>query len=126
MELTQGLTDLICEIEFLIGDQCYNPSSYNGYTGDEGCSFRQPVYAYTNESPDDLVKLRGRLNKDFLGTYLGIVTPELVRAMRYKFGANHLYIGEAIYNVLKMLEKRYEISFNDLEADHLKRRAKNE
>ena len=121
MKIDEDIAKLICELEFIIGDQCYNPSSYNGYTGDEGCSFRYPVYAYTNESPDDLVKLRGRLNKDFLGTYLGIVTPELVRAMRYKFGANHLYIGEAIYNVLIMLEKRYGISFNDLEANHLKK-----
>ena len=121
MKLTQKLTDLICEIEYLIGDQCYNPNSYDGYTGDEGCSFRYPVYTYTDKSTDELVKIRGHANKDFLGTYLGIVTPELVRSMRYKFGSNHLYIGEAIYSVLGMLEKRYGICFEQLEAEHLRK-----
>lgn len=121
MKLTQKLTDLICEIEYLIGDQCYNPNSYDGYTGDEGCSFRYPVYTYTDKSTDELVKIRGHVNKDFLGTYLGVVTPELVRSMRYKFGSNHLYIGEAIYSVLGMLEKRYGICFEELEAEYLKK-----
>lgn len=120
MELTQELTDLICELEYLIGDQCYNPNSYDGYTGDEGRSFRYPVYTYTDKSTDELVKIRGHVNGSARSIY-GSVTPNLVRSMRYKFGSNHLYIGEAIYSVLVMLEKRYRICFEELEAEHLRK-----
>ena len=114
MQLTKELTDLICEIEYIIGDQCYNPNSYDGYTGDEGCSFRYPVYVYTDKSGDERVKIRGKVNSRY--SYAGNVTPELVRGMRYKFGSNHLYIGEAIYKVLDMLQDRYRIDFSALEA----------
>jgi hypothetical protein len=120
MELTQELTDLICELEYLIGDQCYNPNSYDGYTGDEGRSFRYPVYTYTDKSTDELVKIRGHVNGSARSIY-GSVTPDLVRSMRYKFGSNHLYIGEAIYSVLVTLEKRYGICFEELEAEHLRK-----
>ena len=77
MELTQELTDLICELEYLIGDQCYNPNSYDGYTGDEGRSFRYPVYTYTDKSTDELVKIRGHVNGSARSIY-GSVTPDLV------------------------------------------------
>ena len=117
MKLTQELTDLICELEYMIGDQCYNPNSYDGYTGDEGCSYRYPVYTYTDKSTDELVKIRGHVNSrswDFYGT----VTPDLVRGMRYKFGSNHLYIGEALYRVLEMLQTRYGLNFTALEEKY--------
>ena len=118
MQLSQEITDLICEIEYIIGDQCYNPNSYNGYTGEEGCSYRYPVYAFTDKSSNNLVKTRGKLNSKW--SYIGSVTPELVRGMRYQFGTNHLYIGEAIYQTLDMLEKRYGLDFSLLEDEHRK------
>ena len=118
MQLTQELTDLICEIEYIIGDQCYNPNSYDGYTGDEGCSYRYPVYVYTDKSSDEMVKIRGKVNNGY--SFYGKVTPELVRGMRYRFGSNHLYIGEAIYHVLDMIQDRYGIDFSELEAAHRK------
>lgn len=118
MQLTQELTDLICEIEYIIGDQCYNPNSYDGYTGDEGCSFRYPVYVYTDKSGNEMVKFRGKVNSGF--SYDGKVTPDLVRGMRYKFGSNHLYIGEAIYKILDMMQDRYGIDFSAMEAEHRK------
>ena len=114
MHLTQELMDLICEIEYIVGNQCYNPNSYDGYTGDEGCSFRYPVYVYTDKFGDELVKVRGKVNSSY--SYAGKDTPDLVRGMRYKFGSNHLYIGEAIYKVLDMIQDRYGIDFSVLEA----------
>ncbi len=66
-----------------------------------------------------IIKVTLMLEAVILNYY--IIGGMAVVIMRYKFGANHLYIGEAIYNVLKMLEKRYGISFNDLEANHLKK-----
>ena len=117
MELNQQLTNLICEIEYIIGKQCYNPNSYDGYTGNEGCSFRYPVSVYTDESKDKLVKIRNQVNSDKWNFY-GTVTPELVRAMRYKFGSNNLYIGEAIYRVLEMMQTRYGLNFNEMEEKY--------
>lgn len=35
--------------------------------------------------------------------------------MKYKFGSNHLFIGEGLINVLTMMEERYGINFNELE-----------
>lgn len=40
MKLDKNTAKLICELEYLIGDECYNPNSYDGWTGDEGCSYR--------------------------------------------------------------------------------------
>ena len=40
MEKTQNIADLIAKLEYLIADSCYNPNSYDGYTGEEGCAFR--------------------------------------------------------------------------------------
>ena len=34
--------------------------------------------------------------------------------MKYKFGSNHLYIGEAIVNALEYLERQYGLDFNEL------------
>lgn len=34
---------LICKLEYELGSQTYNPHSYNGWTGEEGCGFKYPV-----------------------------------------------------------------------------------
>ena len=44
MKLTKATTDLVCELEHIIGSQCYNPNSLNGYTWEEGLEFRYPVW----------------------------------------------------------------------------------
>lgn len=43
MKKTQNIANLIAELEYIIGDSCYNPNSYDGYIGEEGCEFRYPV-----------------------------------------------------------------------------------
>ena len=40
MKLTKKTIQLICELESIIGDECYNPNSFDGWTLEEGCSFR--------------------------------------------------------------------------------------
>ena len=103
MKLTKATTELICELEQIIGNQTYNPNSLNGYTLEEGLEFRYPVW-YENKEGDDTktsYKIRD-IDKSKIGT------------IRYKFGSNHLYIGEAIVNALEHLERKYGLDFNEL------------
>ena len=103
MKLTKATTELICELEQIIGNQTYNPNSLNGYTLEEGLEFRYPVW-YENKEGDDTktsYKIRD-IDKSKIGT------------IRYKFGSNHLYIGEAIVNALEYLERQYGLDFNEL------------
>lgn len=103
MKLTKATTDLICELEYIIGNQCYNPNSLNGYTLEEGLEFRYPVWYENKEGRDTKTSYRIRdVDKSKIG------------AIRYKFGSNHLYIGEAILKVLELLESKYDLDFNEL------------
>lgn len=103
MKLTKATTDLICELERIIGSQCYNPNSLNGYTWEEGLEYRYPVWYENKEGLDTKVSYKIRdIDKSKIGT------------IRYKFGSNHLYIGEAIINALEYLEKKYGLDFNEL------------
>lgn len=103
MEKTQNIADLIAKLEYLIADSCYNPNSYDGYTGEEGCAFRYPVWVYQNE----------KFNK-YYGNIKDL-TPEQISTIKYKFGSNHLFIGDGLMNVLDYLEKRYDINFDAME-----------
>lgn len=35
--------------------------------------------------------------------------------MKYVFGANHLYVGDGIVEILNYLEETYNLDFNELE-----------
>ena len=103
MKLTKMTTDLICELEYIIGSQCYNPNSLNGYTLEEGCEFRYPVCYENKDGVDTKTSYKIRnIDKSKIDT------------IRYKFGSNHLYIGEAIIKVLDLLENKYDLDFNEL------------
>lgn len=103
MKITKATTDLICELEYIIGNQCYNPNSLNGYTLEEGCEFRYPV-SYENSEGDD-TRTRYIIKN---------IDKSKINTIRYKFGSNHLYIGIAILKVLERLESKYDIDFNEL------------
>ena len=108
MIIDENIAKLICALEYKIGNQTHNPNSYNGWTGEEGCSFKYPVNYCRNK--DDLAE--HRLTKTKSPIY-GI-DPECIRTMKYAFGSNHLYIGEGIVAMLKYLEEIYDIDFNKL------------
>ena len=111
MNLTTKSAQLICELEFYIGKQCYNPNSCDGWTGVEGCEYRYPVYAYDGT---DIKKFRGKVAERAAN-----VSEETVRTMKYKFGTNHLFIGNGIFDLLNALEKRYGIDFDKLEEEYI-------
>ena len=50
MKNTQNIASLIAQLEYEVGRECYNPNSYDGYTGIEGLGYRYPVKVYQNEN----------------------------------------------------------------------------
>lgn len=55
---------LICKLEYELGSQTYNPHSYNGWTGEEGCGFKYPVKYCKNKNAlikQELTKIKMRL-----------------------------------------------------------------
>ena len=116
MKIDEDIAKLICELEFIIGDQCYNPNSYDGWTGDEGCSYRYPVNIYPNSDAEEPVKVRGKVTSDIsYKWHNGEIKESNIRSMKYKFGSNHLFIGDGLIKALEYLEDRYNIDFNELE-----------
>ena len=104
MKLTKKTIELICELEAIIGDSCYNPNSYDGWTLEEGRAYRYPVTYNDKDGAEHKAKynLKANINKDNLHT------------MHYKFGSNNLFIGSAVRKILEHLEQGYNINFDDL------------
>jgi len=111
MKLDERTAKLICNLEYLIGNECFNPNSYDGWTGEEGCEFRYPVNILVNEGDSDLTKIHGNV-----ANYIADASPEAINTMKYKFGSNHLFIGIGIKKTLDYLESRYGIDFAELET----------
>lgn len=116
MKLNKTMAKLVCDLEYLIGGECYNPNSYDGWTGDEGCGFRYPVYVYPDKTAEEPMKIRGNV-----ADRVPDISPEAISTMKYKFGSNHLFIGEGIVKILNELETRYGIDFNELETQNKKK-----
>lgn len=81
----------------------YNPNSLNGYTWEEGCEFRYPVSFCDIEGDERRTKYR-----------IEYIDKNGVDTIRYKFGSNHLYIGNALVKVLERLEEKYDLNFDEL------------
>ena len=114
MKIDSGMAKLICELEYLLGSECYNPSSYDGWTGIEGREYRYPVYALNDPERNELSKFRWNVAKS-----ASSFSERTVRTMKYKFGANHLFVGIGIKKILEALEERYNLDFNELEAKRI-------
>lgn len=112
MTIDEKIAEVVADLEHEIGSQTYNPNSYNGWTGEEGCSFTYPVQYCKNKEDLEAHRLSKSRKIDYLD-------PECIKTMRYAFGSNHLYIGKGIVDVLTYLEKRYRLDFNKLEEQRL-------
>lgn len=116
MKIDEKMADLICELEHIIGNQTYNPNSYNGWTGEEGCSYKYPVSFCKNKEAlenRELVKTKSKIK---------YIDAECVKTMKYAFGSNHLYVGDGLVEILEFLEERYDIDFNELEKVRTQKR----
>ncbi len=103
MIITNETAQLISDLEEVIGNTCYNGDSYNGWTKEYGAHFRYPVTYIGNDGAR--YKTKGRKTN---------INLNRIEQMRYKFGANQLYIGRGIRNLLEELEDRFDIDFEDL------------
>lgn len=109
---------LICKLEYELGSQTYNPHSYNGWTGEEGCGFKYPVKYCKNKNA--LIKQELTKNKN----EINYIDPQCINTMKYVFGLNHLYVGKGIIKMLECLEEVYNIDFNKLEQKRLEKKKK--
>lgn len=114
MKLGKKMIHLIGEIEYIIGSECYNPNSYDGWNDVEGCDFRYPVNIPDKDG--NYTKIKTNINTTAL---LGqkAITEDSVSYMKYKFGSNELYIGQGIIKALRFLEERYHLDFNEMEKE---------
>lgn len=114
MKLNKDLCELIAELEYIVGSECYNPNSYDGWNDIEGCSFRYPISVPISEGKYE--KTKNNINYYF--TYFPDKIPhESITYMKYKFGSNELYIGKGIIGIFEYLEKRYGLNFSKLEEN---------
>lgn len=109
MELDNNVAELICQLEYIMGNQCYNDKT-------NGIPYRYPIRFC--ETMKDWKEKNWKLTQKKV--YLR--NKKCITSMKYQFGANRLYVGDGIFKILELLEKRYGININELEEDYLKRR----
>lgn len=111
MKLSKEMCKLIAELEFLIGSECYNPNSYDGWQDIDGCDFRYPISF--PDADGNYSKIRGNLNLVFDG---GLdINENNIPYIKYKFGSNELFIGQGIIKLLDYLQNRYDVDFSEME-----------
>ena len=103
MKLTKKTIQLICDLERRIGDGCYNPNSYDGWTLISGRDFRYPI-TYTDKDGIERKSWSTLQNMD----------QKNIGTLHYKFGANYLFVGNGLINVLNYLENRFGLDFDEL------------
>jgi hypothetical protein len=111
--------ELLHDIEYEIGSQCYNGNIQNfgpgGSWQGEGRDFRYPVRFINAEG--EIQKYRGKLpyTKSSSGEYEECVLGEdTYESAHYAFGANELYMLQGIRKALEKIEKRFGIDFDEL------------
>ena len=112
MKLTKKMCSLIAELEYIIGSECYNPNSYDGWQDMAGYDFRYPISMPDNEG--NYTKIRSKITNVYL-TDSKNIDANLIKYMKYKFGSNELFIGRGLIRVMNYLEEYYNIDFAELE-----------
>jgi len=112
MKLNKKICGVIADLEQIIGSECYNPNSYDGWNDVEGCNFRYPISVPKGNG--EFTKIRTNINTSILIAQKDI-TPDTMKYMKYKFGSNELFIGLGLVKALDYLEERYGIDFSALE-----------
>ena len=97
---------LLFDLEEIIGEYCYNKNiqNYNNWEKeDEGRWIRYPIYF--EDQPGYLSKTKCP-EDDYP---INKITSKKIRSGHYKFGANELYIMQALIGVIEYLEDKYEL-----------------
>lgn len=103
MSMSQERAELIAKLEDIAAEWVYNKRNNYG----KGGFYHYPV-AYKDPRYN---------NSLFDGKDYYPVTPETIESLRYEFGANKYFIGNALDAILDYLEKRYNIDFDALEDE---------
>lgn len=119
IERSTAFYGLLHDIEFAIGNQCYNGNIQNygpgGMWEGEGRSFRYPMRFVNNFGGKE--SYRGRL------PYIENIDGDMVKCVldesryesaHYAFGANELHILKGIRMALEDVEKRFGLDFDEL------------
>lgn len=103
MSMSQERAELIAKLEDIAAEWVYNNRNNYG----KGGFYHYPV-AYKDPRYNNAL---------FDGKDWYPITPSTVASLRYEFGANKYFIGNALDSILDYLEKRYDIDFDALEDD---------
>ena len=117
MKLTKKMFKVMADLEHLIGSECYNPNSYDGWNDIDGCDFRYPINVPDKDG--EYAKIRTNIYDSVLIDNKNLNADSFLY-MKYKFGSNELYIGQGIISALEYLENRYGLDFNELEKNRQK------
>lgn len=102
MYKSDDIMNLIVDMEAIVGNCFHNKQKRGGFY------FRYPVkYSYDDKN----WVCRGKIPDEDI---------DILKTMRYEAGANQLYIGAALYELLEFLEERYNhtIDFSELEEEY--------
>lgn len=110
MKITTSMCRLLADLEYLIATQTWNTTS------------NEPIrYPVTIQTKDGTYKIQYNPLNGAFREELYKLTPDAIRSMTYKFGTNHLEIGQGLIAVLDELERRYGLDFNELEKQRKKK-----
>lgn len=114
MKLTHEMVNLICDLEYKLGSHCVQEKSLT----DDQLEYRYPVSIFVDDPNDEenfghKEKIRKNVRYANCEIYDGAIT-----TLQYNMGRNTLNVGQAIIDMLELLEKRYGLDFNKLEKEH--------
>lgn len=117
---SSNVLKVACDIVDEFGAKCVTTRNdkYGCFSSDSSFSYSSNV-CFDNFETRSLTRARQVLE----GAKSNKAFSERTRRVRFTFGYNHLYAGEAALCILDMLEARYGLDFNELEKE-FQRKAK--
>lgn len=135
------ITELLCELEYIIGSHASKQDSEKYYRypltycdnvkeakklADEWYYETRNLHLVKDDLDDEMEKLLREHQKSYelklleniqITRQLDTIDTEAISSMHYKFGYNILNIGEGLLDVIKFLEDRYNIDIYKLEKN---------
>lgn len=110
---------LLHQLEYKIGSECYNGNIQNygpgGTWEGEGRDFRYPVTFINSDGKKGKYHSLLPITKSESGNLAYCILGEKRHnSAYYAFGANQLYIMRGIKKALELMEKRFNIDFDEL------------